>query len=104
MRSRGFRVIEMSLPEDVKKLLEEIKKRGLKVDIIAVEKTPPPNETYDVFKDSEYVGVKSADDVFKEDNIAVCGKSVCTVFEGDLMKLILDRLKGEVIEVEEEEE
>lgn len=94
----------MSLPEDVKKLLKEAEKKGVKVDIVAVERTPPPNETYDVFIGGRYIGVKSADDVFKEDNLTVCGKHVCTVFEGDIMRLILDRYRREIIDVSGEEE
>jgi len=91
----------MSLPEDVERFVEELLKRGLKPSIVAVERTPPPDETYDVFEGKRYVGVRSADDVFREKSFVVCGKLTCAMFVDDVIKYVLDRVKDRVVEPEE---
>jgi len=90
-----------NIPTDVKKFLEEAKKRGLDVDMVAVMKSPPPNEKYDVWVDSNYVGEAGPDEVFGEEDVIICGKLTCTLFKKDTMKLLLDRLKNEILEPEE---
>jgi len=91
----------LSLPEDVKRFLEELKRRGIKPEIVAIERTPPPDETYHVFKDQKYEGVRSADDVFREKNFVVCGKLTCAAFVDEVIKLVLDRLKDRIATPEE---
>lgn len=91
----------MALPEDVERFLEELKRRGIKPDIVAIERTPPPDETYDVFRDRKYIGVRPADDVFREKNFVACGKLTCAAFVDRAVELVLDRLKDRVIKPEE---
>ena len=89
------------LPKDVKRFLNELRRRGIKPDLVAVERTPPPDETYHVYRDDKYEGIRSADDVFRERNFVVCGKLTCTAFIDDVIELVLDRIKGRVMEPEE---
>ena len=91
----------MELPSDVKRFLDEVKRRGFKPEIVAIERTPAPDETYHVYKDETYIGVRSADDVFREKNFVVCGKLTCSAFYEDVIRLVLDRIKGEIMEPEE---
>lgn len=86
------------LPEDVKQFIEELKGRGINPGIVAVQRAPPPNETYHVFKDGEYLGVRPAVDVLKERMLVVCGKRACVAFDNENIKLILDRTRREIFD------
>jgi len=85
------------LPEDVKQFIEELKSRGINPGIVAVQRTPPPNETYHVFKNGEYLGVRPAVDVLKERMLVVCGKRTCVAFDHEDIKLILDRTRRKIL-------
>jgi len=65
---------------------------------VAIKKSTSPEEIYDVYIEGKYVGVKSADKVFKEKKIVVCGKSICTAFVGNVIECVFDRIEKTVIE------
>ncbi|MEM4977345.1 MAG: hypothetical protein QXT64_08485 [Desulfurococcaceae archaeon] len=89
----------MELPEDVKELLEKLRKRGYEPSLIAVERTP---DKYDVWRKVDYyLGVLRADDVYKEKNLVVCGKLTCACFVGQVLKYAWDRRRREIYEPEE---
>ncbi|MCD6484066.1 MAG: hypothetical protein J7L47_03030 [Candidatus Odinarchaeota archaeon] len=88
----------VEMPEDVKIFIKELKKRGKGVKIVAIEKSSSPDEIYDVYIEGKYVGVKSADEVFKEKRIVVCRKSICTAFIDNVMEYVFDRIKKTIIE------
>jgi len=91
----------LEIPSDVKRFVDEVKRRGFRPEIVAVERTPAPDETYYVYKDERYIGVRSADDVFRERNFVVCGRLTCACFQDDVIRLVLDRIKDVVMEPEE---
>jgi hypothetical protein len=84
------------VPEDVREFLKELERRRLEFTSVAVERTPMPHDTYDVWVRRregvyEYVGLRPADEVYKEKDHVVCGKLTCTLFQRDVIRLAFSR-------------
>ncbi|MEM4863441.1 MAG: hypothetical protein QW706_09740 [Candidatus Nezhaarchaeales archaeon] len=91
----------MELPEDVKELLEKLKRRGYEPSLVAVEREEEPDK-YDAWREGKYyLGVLKADDVYKERNLVVCDKLVCACFIGHILRYAWQRKKRELYEPEE---
>jgi len=88
----------VEIPEDVKELLEELKRRGLKPSLVAVERAPT---SYDAWRDGKYIGVLPSDEVYKERDLVVCGKLTCACFVEDTIKYVWQREKRRLYEPEE---
>ena len=89
----------MDVPEDVMEFLRELERRKVDFKLVAVERTPAPDETFDVWvrkakegaAEYEYVGVRPASEVYKERDWVACGKLTCVLFRGDVMDLAFSR-------------
>ncbi|MEM4976423.1 MAG: hypothetical protein QXT64_03755 [Desulfurococcaceae archaeon] len=90
--------MEVEIPDDVKELLKELERRGVKPSLVAVERTP---ETYDTWRDGKYVGVLPSDEVYKERNLVVCGKLTCACFLDDVLRYAWQREEKKLHEPEE---
>lgn len=88
----------MELPDDVKELLKELERRGLRPSLVAIERGP---RAYDAWRDGRYVGVLPPSEVYKEKNLVVCGKLTCSCFLGDLTQYVWERERRRLHEPEE---
>lgn len=96
----------LEIPEDVIPFLQELERRGIVAKLLAIERTPMPEDTYDVWIcrlrgrkcEWEYSGVWDSDPVYAEPDLVVCGKLTCTLFKEDVLDLAYDREKRKVHE------
>jgi hypothetical protein len=100
----------MEIPKDVELFLKDLESRRITVRQLAIERTPLPNDTYDVWEcervrdwkcDWKYLGVRSADDAYREPDKVVCHKLTCNLFLRRSLELIYDREERKVHEPEE---
>jgi len=79
------------IPEDVKRFLEEARKRGYNVNKVAIAKVP--FERYYYYEDGEYVG-EVGEEVALEKNIVMCHDDICILFYNDEPVLVMTRGGG----------
>jgi len=79
------------IPEDVKRFLEEARKRGYNVNKVAIAKVP--FERYYYYEDEEYVG-EVGEEVALEKNIVMCHDDICILFYNDEPVLVMTRGGG----------
>jgi hypothetical protein len=100
----------MEIPKDVELFLKDLESRRITVRQLAIERTPMPDDTYDVWEcervrdwkcDWKYLGVRSADDAYREPDKVVCHKLTCNLFLRRSLELIYDREERKVHEPEE---
>ncbi|MEM1508608.1 MAG: hypothetical protein QXY49_00805 [Thermofilaceae archaeon] len=76
------------IPEDVKRFLEEARKRGYSVRKIAVAKVP--FEKYYFFENGEYIG-EVGEEIALETDIIMCHDDLCVLFVEDEPVLVMER-------------
>lgn len=76
------------LPEDVKRFLEEARKRGYFVRKVAIAKVP--FERYYYFEDGEYIG-EVGEEIALETDIVMCHDDLCVLFSKDEPVLVMER-------------
>jgi len=91
--------VGVDLPEDIKKLLVELRRRGYKPDVVVIEET---GDTCHVWKEGKYyIGILPKDDVYKARNLIVCGDIMCAVFVGGVLRYGWERDVEKLHESEE---
>lgn len=78
----------MEIPGDVRKFIEEARKRGYQVDKIAIAKVP--FERYYYYENEKFIG-EIGEEVALENNILMCHDDICILFYNDEPVLVMVR-------------
>jgi hypothetical protein len=78
----------VEIPDDVRKFVEEAKRRGYNVNKIAIAKVP--FQRYYYYEDGEYVG-EVGEEIALETNIVMCHDDLCILFYDDEPVLVMVR-------------
>lgn len=78
----------MEIPDDVRRFVEEAKRRGYNVNKIAIAKVP--FQRYYYYEDGEYIG-EVGEEIALETNIVMCHDDLCILFYGDEPVLVMVR-------------